>query len=583
MMFAHGGNALWMKAIVILISVSFCSHCKAPQSSIVKHTSHSANSERDDQYRRYLNDTLASLELMRGKTGLLKDSIWVCWDADLKKANFKNTEELTSPTNVGLDLLLLSQRITAGKDDGKAMATLAKVLQSLSTIAYHQSNGLFFRTYWPDTAEPADIHLSSIDNLHLAFGLWVAERALRDLNPEIAVIAHKLFERMDFSDFFHSETNLISGNLRPANENLSRHVKGDPQGPYQRDQFDYKYLGSETRSLYTLGWALGLYKSAARDIADFDERFLTDGIGSTVAEITRGSGKEDSRPLLRTWDGGGFQELLPGVLMREDLYSPLLEKLHQNYAQRLLRESELYGVPAARSASAFGVKGLRIFRTGDVSFDERLPVYNGTAGHVDLVATMHQDINDPRTRAYWDLAYTPHPAFMAAVFARDQESALKYAQIFRRNELIESPGSCRCRQHQIASEIMPAPTCECRSLLDLPNSKPGREGIIDEPNLCTVARDPNQSFGKDRLYQPGFGWMDGYFVDGPFKNRVIPVIISLDQSMIALSLYALLSTDGHNVGSRHLLSDPIVSARLATAYKAIDQKIISAFQGLESL
>lgn len=566
-----------------LVALSLFGNCKAPRGPSGPQLKPIKNTESETQYQRYLGDTLASLEMMRGKTGLLKDSIWVCWDRDLKKSNFKDTEELTSPTNIGLDLLLLSQRLYNGDDEDRTTAKLAKILQTLSIVSYHHSNGLFFRTYWPDTGEPSDIHLSSIDNLHLAFGLWVAEKTLHGIHPEMALLARRLFERMDFSDFFNIETHLVSGNMRPVDEDLGHQIKGDPQGPYKRDLFDYKYFGSETRSLYTLGWALGLYRNASRDIVDFDKRFLQEGLGSTIAEINFNLGKDGSGPLLRTWDGGGFQALLPAVLMREDLYSPLLRTLHQNYSERLLSEADIFGVPAAHSASAFGVKGLRLFRTGNTAFDERLPIYNGNAGHLDLVATMHQDVEDPRLRVYWDLAYTPHPAFMAAVFARDHRSSLKYAQIFKQNEQIASPSSCTCRQTRFTNRSMPAPACECRSILDLSPKKPVFELVMDEANLCTVAQDPNQSFGNDRLYQPGFGWMDGYYVKGPFKNRVIPVQISLDQSMIALSLYMLLSPDGHHVGSKLLESDPLVSARLAAAYKAVDRKLISALRSSRSL
>ena len=573
MMLARCWNARWIRTTFFLVSVFSYFGCKTSQSSSAMLEAGARHSAFEDQYRRYLQDTLTSLEMMRGKTGLVKDSIWVCWDPDLQKTNFKDTEELTSPTNIGLDLILLSQQITIQGGGGTAQATLAKVLQTLSTIDYHHSNGMFFRTYWPDTAKPADINLSSVDNLHLAFGLWVTDRALRDIDPALAATARQLFNRMDFSDFFNEKTNLVGGNMRPVGENPSRRIKGDPQGAYKRDAFDYKYFGSEARSLYTLAWALGLYRTAAKNIADFDNRLLEKGIPGTIAEITASNGKNSSLNLLRTWDGGGFQALLPSVLMREEVYSPILGKLHHNYAERLLNDADTFGVPAAHSASAFGVRGLRIFHSGNALFDERLPIYNGAAGHIDMVATMHEDVKDPNVRAYWELAYTPHPAFMAATFARDSESAAKYAQIFKQNESLESPGTCICRQNQPSGTIMPAPACECHSPLDLPNMKPGPDGVVGEPNLCTVAKNTKQSFGKDRLYQPGLGWMDGYYINGPFKNRVIPVLISLDQSMVALSIYSILSPDGHYVGSKSLLNDPVVSAKLRTAYKAVDGKL----------
>jgi hypothetical protein len=520
---------------------------------------------------------------MRGKTGLVKDSIWVCWDQDLGKPNFRDTEELTSPTNIGLDIILLTQRALHGNDDlddaASAKVTLSKLMTTLANIDYHHSNGMFFRTYWPDTGKPADIHLSSVDNLHLAFGLWVVAQAYRNVDPELSGTAKRLFERMDFSDFFNKDTNLIGGNMRPVGEILSKAIKGDPQGKYVRDAFDYKYFGSEARSLYALGWALGLYRKAETEVANFDRRILNQGISGTVAEISTLNYPSGPLRVLRTWDGGGFQALLPAVLVREDFYSPILRELHRNYAQRLLNDASDLGVPAAHSASAFGVRGLRLFRSNDAAFNEGLSIYNGAAGHVDMVATMHDDVKNPKVRGYWDLAYTPHPAFMAAIFARDHASAQKFSDLFQQNESLSSPSSCVCRQDQTSEmtagkALMPAPRCECKSAADLPNMKAGPDGVVGEPNLCAVAPAASRQEPRmDHLYQPGWGWMDGYYVRGPFKNRVVPVLISLDQAMVALSIYSLLSPNGQHVGASSISENPVVLSKLKQAYQAINAKL----------
>jgi hypothetical protein len=508
-------------AVLVAIAVgTSCNTRKPPEiaQSITMTAQHGVglSGERRAQYSRYLKDTLASLESMRGKTGLIKDSIWVCWDRDLKKPNFRDTEELTSPTNIGLDIILLTQRTLVaegtGEDAASAQRTLRKVMHTLDSIPYHHANGMFFRTYWPDTGKPADINLSSVDNLHLAFGLWVVAKSFRDADPGVSAIAKRLFERMDFSDYFNLKTNLIGGNMRPIGEDPSKREKGDPQGEFIRDAFDYKYFGSEARSLYALGWALGLYRKAKNEIADFDQRLLTDGIEGTLAEIATLNYPDGPLRVLRTWDGGGFQALLPAVLVREELYSPILRGLHRNYAQRLLNDAESLGVPASHSASAFGVRGLRLFRSGDKKFNEGLTIYNGAAGHIDMVATMHEDVKDPRVRAYWDLAYTPHPAFMAASFARDSAGSENFAERFKQNETLSSLASCVCMQDpnlQSADRVavMPAPNCECKSRDDLPNMRPGPDGIIGEPNLCSVA--PTRSEGgdlrRDHLYEPGWG------------------------------------------------------------------------------
>ncbi len=530
--------------------------------------------EQREQYARYLKDTLASFELMRGKTGLVKDSVWICYDEDLKRPNFMDTEQLTSPTNIGLDLILLSERLIYGTEDkAPVKATLAKLLQTLATIDYNHETGLFFRTYWPDTGKVLDIHLSSVDNVHLAYGLWTVGAAFRDSEPELAATARRLFDRMDFSAFYNEKTGLIGGNLRPADEDNAKFTRGNPQGKYVRDAFDYKYFGSEARSLYALGFALQIYKKAARDDRDFDQKILGPAIAGTIAEVTSHDTRGGALKLMRTWDGGGFQALLPGVLVREELYSPVLGELHANYAKRLLDDAGAKGVPSAHSASAFGVRGLRIFRTGDASFDQGLPIYNGAAGHVDMVATIHEDVNLPDMRRYWDIAYTPHPAFMAASFAREPALARGFADVFKSNESLSSVSPCVCGQKKgFVEPISPAPSCRCQSKSDLPNMPKGPDGIVGEPNLCTVSQGREKPAATDHLYQPGLGWMDGYYVGGPLKGRVVPIMISLDQGMVALSLFSILSPDGHHVGSKSLAADPQVSARLRQAYDVIDEK-----------
>ncbi len=539
------------------------------------------STEQKAQYSKYLKDTIASFEMMRGKTGLVKDSVWICFDRDLKRSNFKDTEELTSPTNIGLDLILLTERAIHGEEDQDAVkATLSKLLKTLATISYNKETGLFFRTYWPDTGLAFDVQLSSVDNLHLAYGLWTTSEAFRATDPTLADAARKLFDRMDFSVYYNEKTGLIGGNLRPADEDMRKAYRGNPQGKYVRDAFDYKYFGSEARSLYALGWALGLYKKAGHDVRDFDQKLLGPGIDGTIAEIATVDTTYGRLRLLRTWDGGGFQALLPAVLVREELYSPILAELHANYAKRLLSEAASLGVPAARSASAFGVRGLRMFRTGDKSFDEGLPIYNGAAGHIDMVASIHEDIKNPDVRRYWDIAYTPHPAFMAASFAREATLAGKFADVFKQNETISSASSCVCGQTS-KTPTMPAPSCTCKTNADLPNMPMGADGIVGEPNLCTVA-SPTEAYNlsaTDRLYQPGLGWMDGYYVDGPLKNRVVPVLISLDQGMIALSIFSILSPDGHHVGSKSIVDNPEVEARLSRAYEAINAKLAALPRG----
>jgi hypothetical protein len=167
---------------------------------------------------------------------------------------------------------------------------------------------------------------------------------------------------------------------------------------------------------------------------------------------------------------------------------------------------------------------------------------------------------------------------MAASFAREPTLARRFADVFKQNEALSSASTCICDQAESSeAAVFPAPGCSCKSANDLPNMPAGPDGVIGEPNLCTVAPRENASLftAKDQMYQPGLGWMDGYYVKGPLANKVIPVLISLDQGMIALSIFSILSTDGHHVGSKSITKNAVVEARLRRAYKAIDDKLAS--------
>lgn len=114
------------------------------------------------------------------------------------------------------------------------------------------------------------------------------------------------------------------------------------------------------------------------------------------------------RPLLRLWDGGAFQRLLPQLLLNEPVYSSALASTSRNYSDYLIAEGRRLGTPGLsfHSASRYGYDNNGAFT--------QVPAYEGKAGSPDLVSTDHVDINNPKQRALWNQVMTPHAAFLAA-------------------------------------------------------------------------------------------------------------------------------------------------------------------------
>jgi hypothetical protein len=131
-------------------------------------------------------------------------------------------------------------------------------------------------------------------------------------------------------------------------------------------------------------------------------------IASLKAEFYDWNDQGTLRPILRTWDGGAFQLLLPKLLLNEELYSKQLAQTFNNYADYTIAEGDRLGTPGMNyhSASQYGFD--------DQSGFTQVPAYQGKAGDPNLVSKDHVDIQIPELRALWDLTLTPHAAVMAA-------------------------------------------------------------------------------------------------------------------------------------------------------------------------
>ncbi len=442
------------------------------------------------QAKRYFLDTVASLEKMRGTNGLLMDKLWLKRGKDGISVKTQTLNANTSPTNIALDLLVqierLKMNLSTSPDQADALANIDKILTTLEEFPKHKDSSLFFSWYSQGkNAEVVNKSVSSVDNIHLALALWTLRETFQ--NKIIGARAGKLFSKMDFSDFYDKKTGLVHGNL----------INKDNR--WIKEAYHFGDLGSESRSVYSLGDALGLFKKIG-DVKD--STFSNRAINALHAEVKQTS----EGPILALWDGGAFQLLLPEILAGESRRSPALASMFSNYARYTVNAGKTEGIPlpAAYSASNVGIDGQKFFQGAS---------YNGKAGHPELVSAEHVDVLDPVLREQWDKVVTPHALVLAATH---------------------------------------------------------------EPSLILSSLKKAEQIGKDqdfKLYEAGWGWMDGVHVRGKNKGEVVPVQLSLDQGMIALTLARLLAPNRQSVSETALIHNPEASKRLDDFYRQLQLKL----------
>ncbi len=426
-----------------------------------------------------LEDTLASIEAMRGENGLVVDTI------GLKKIDgqwiSKNIMESTSPTNIAVDLLVQVESIRAMKGQGRRLV-INQVLKTLSELEFHQESGLFFSRYEPNgLGRISDRSVSSIDNLHLALALKVIE--LQFPKTSMAQISSRLFNRMDFSIFVNPATHLIGGNLKWQNDH------------WVREAYNFSHFGSEGRLLYSLGWALNLFKKFDQSPAFFRRAF--DHINFEFQTIGQ-------RRLLKLWDGSAFQLYFPKMFIEESLYSLPLARSYQEMAEYMVEQGQKRNLkfPAAHSAT----------RAQWESWGHGEPAYKDKSGNIALISRWNQDLEQPDLKTRWNTSFSPYAFFMASTTRSDFNQAIHALN----------------QRHQHAS---------------------------------------------GNLYVKSWGWMDSVFVSGPLKGEVIPVQLSLNQAMIALSLFSMTQGRNKTISAQSFWNEPSIRKRLEIFHREIDKKL----------
>lgn len=446
-----------------------------------------------DQIERYWQATLHSMDCMRAPSGLITDSAFVeegraggavdSFSPGPEKAamttavalapyasscplRFANTQ--TSPTNIAMDLFLLMEV--------ERWATIDQVLGTIEALPFHASTGLFFNRY--DIFNPqvvTDHYVSSVDNVHLHLALWVLAE-LKVQTFALSARARALLDRINWTELIDPLTGLARGGLAYDGKSFI-------PAPWY-----FSHAGSEARSIYSLGFALG---------------FASGPIPQSPALTWEFHHESGIGPMMRTWDGGVFQMLLPEVLIHESAYSSSLFNQFTNFSKWALARSKGDPLPALFSACQLGPFSLAELLRNDCG--QGNPCYLGGAGHRPLISHLNDDRHSAEHSELRERASTLHAVFLAALFDRD--AYLKRLQ----------------NAEQLSSGGYP-------------------------------------------LFHDQLGWMDSYHLKGPNRHQVVPMILSLDQGMVGLSLARWRSGDNENVVSRTLKNNITVAKRLHQIY-----------------
>jgi hypothetical protein len=356
------------------------------------------------QYQRYLEDTYHGLDLLRGSNGLIQDAADVLPSKNQavnSPVQLKITHSETSATNIGIDLLVQAAVAERGPPDQQhALEVMDKILNTLEKEPTYADTGLFYAWYATSGIKATNRNVSSVDNIHLALALWTLSEKFPD--SSVGKKARVLFSKMDFSVFYDKTTGLIHGNLSyHSGKKLSN--LGVAKGTWTVDAYDYEYFGAEARSLYGVGYALGLFKQEAND-----PQFISNAVKNLGMELYPTS----LGSVLRAWDGGGFQILLPEELLNEDAYSPKLHESASAYGPFTLDQGKKLGLAIPGKTEEYFPAWFSANPQGKDKKGRNL--YAAQAGNIPLIASQHRDICDPAKRAFWSRAITMHVGMMAA-------------------------------------------------------------------------------------------------------------------------------------------------------------------------
>jgi hypothetical protein len=291
--------------------------------------------------KRYLQDTWKSFEAMAvPATGLPSDNIGGDLEADTRSG-------FTSPTNMGAYLW----STVAARDAGvigkrEAHARMAQTIDSIGKLEKHQPSGMFYNWYdpatleklttFPDSGDPIEPFLSSVDNGWLATGLLLAGRA----EPKLAKKADAIRNDMNFGCYYNEaegEGGQIRGGFWDEPTTNDAAVLGDYCGMGQDVWYTGHHYGTfntEPRIASYLGIAsgqipakhyYGTFRTFPGDNCDFSwsetkpvgEWKTYDGI-----RVFEGALPYRGMNIVPTWGGSMFEALMVPLFVPEEKWGP---------------------------------------------------------------------------------------------------------------------------------------------------------------------------------------------------------------------------------------------------------------------
>jgi hypothetical protein len=372
------------------------------------------------QYQKYIQDTYEGLDRLRGPNGLVVDEASVEESKEPPYFRLKVIKSDTSPTNIGLDLIAQAEMAQASPALREhALQNIEQIMKTIGKEPAHPGDNLFYSWYATTGTGATVKNVSAVDNIHLALGFYVIAKQFPDTDG--GKLAKKILAKMDFSIYYDPNDGISHGNLTKVKKSWSSLLTLlDKKKGWKTDAYEYDYFGSEARSIYSIGYALGLFKKEADDSS-----FVEHAVNSLQME--RAQTKEGK--ILKTWDGAGFQGSVPEALINESAFSPALHESATAYGSFILNEGKRRGFeigsqniyfPTAYSAAPLGKD------------TEGKESYVAQAGNPELIATKHVDYCFPGSKKFWTYSMTVHAAMLGAGVSASQSDL--FAPTFRAME-----------------------------------------------------------------------------------------------------------------------------------------------------
>lgn len=391
--------------------------------------------------RRWAADTWRSMTAMvHPATGLPADNI----EADLSP---DSRSGYTSPTNVGGYLWsTVVARELGFIDRREAYRRMRRTLETMEELDRNEPSGMFYNWYdeatgevvttWPEDGHEVVPFLSSVDNGWFAAAL----RVVRGAEPRLAAQADRLYDSMDFGQFYDDDARpeiglgLLRGGFTdtdPGDDTCSVPGNETGVGPdvwYTCNHYDIAV--TEPRLALYLGIANGqiperAYYAPHRTFptGTCDYAFEQEPVGKyrtyRGVDVFEGAYTYRGMRIVPSWGGDMFEALMPDLFVPEAQWGPDSWGINHPLTVQAQIEHGLeeagYGYWGFSPSSdpygsyrEYGVEELGMSPDGYASDVERTNVDRGYAGCREATNP------DP---TFGEGVVTPHAAFLALPYA----------------------------------------------------------------------------------------------------------------------------------------------------------------------